>query len=358
MDEKIWEVGGEFHWMAPPEGPMLKWPGPANWYALARDVAPAIWSHDRRIHCASRLFVPDYFCPQVIAAWRARGLVVRPYADDPAWPAPEWTDIDHRPGDAVLAVNYFGVRRAEAWLAWHAENRRVLLIEDHSHDPVSSWSRQSQADYAFASLRKTMPAPDGAILWSPRQRPLPDPPPGRDWNGSKLKLTAMVWKRDYLAGAQEGPRLKAAFRRLQLEGERRLTATHDSAISPWSRQILGDGYPESWRRRRRENVERLLQALDRGRELAPLFRRWPTGHCPLNAILACADRQHRDQTLARLHAARIYATVHWRHPESVPLRTRQRADSLLTVPCDQRYSAEDIDCIAAVLCGSGLRKTA
>ena len=74
--------------------------------------------------------------------------------------------------DVVLAVNYFGVRAGEPWQQWR-EKHACVLLEDHSHDPVSGWAQSSRADYAFSSLRKTMPVPDGAILWSPLGHPLP-----------------------------------------------------------------------------------------------------------------------------------------------------------------------------------------
>ena len=66
----------------------------------------------------------------------------------------------------VVGVNYFGVREAEPWQAWR-ERTECILVEDHAHDPASAWATTSTADYAFSSLRKTLPVPDGAILWSP-----------------------------------------------------------------------------------------------------------------------------------------------------------------------------------------------
>ncbi len=81
--------------------------------------------------------------------------------------------LQPRAGDAILAVDYFGARHGAAWRAFQAGRQDTLLIEDHSHDPQSTWATSSTADYAFASLRKTMPISDGAILWSPRGRALP-----------------------------------------------------------------------------------------------------------------------------------------------------------------------------------------
>ena len=48
--------------------------------------------------------------------------------------------------------------------SWHREHPSIVLIEDHIHDPLSDWSQSSNADYAVASLRKTLPVPIGAML--------------------------------------------------------------------------------------------------------------------------------------------------------------------------------------------------
>ena len=75
----------------------------------------------------------------------------------------------------MLAVNFFGIRKGKAWQDWLSQHKDIILIEDHTHDPFSTWAQQSTAHYAMASLRKTLPIPDGAILWSPQKMSLPKP---------------------------------------------------------------------------------------------------------------------------------------------------------------------------------------
>ena len=73
---------------------------------------------------------------------------------------PRWETIGAGRGDAVLAVNFFGAGTGTGW----ADQRAAadwLLVEDHSHDPFSPWAVGSNADFAFSSLRKTLPVPDG-----------------------------------------------------------------------------------------------------------------------------------------------------------------------------------------------------
>ncbi|HEX2293058.1 MAG TPA: hypothetical protein VHH55_07080, partial [Gaiellaceae bacterium] len=221
MTETVWEVGGEFHSPVETPRPFHPWPRPAVWYALGRHAVEAL-VETRRLRT---LWLPDYFCHEVAAGWADR-VPLRTYEDDPRWPEPRWETLEAREGDAVVAVNFFGVRAGTGW----AERKAGwLLVEDHSHDPFSPWAVGSQADFAFCSVRKTLPVPDGGILWSPRGLDLPPQPRGTA-EGSELKLAAMLLKGRYLA-AGGGNDLKERFRRLQLEGEEQLARSPVAAAS-------------------------------------------------------------------------------------------------------------------------------
>ncbi len=65
-----------------------------------------------------------------------------------------------------IAVEYFGLRSG---LRVHGGD--VLL--DRSHDPGATHVYDRQPDFCFASLRKTLPVPDGGAVWSVLGRELP-----------------------------------------------------------------------------------------------------------------------------------------------------------------------------------------
>jgi len=271
------------------------------------------------------------------------------YADDPRWPHPDWDTLSPSPGDLVLAVNYFGVRSGEAWQAWRRGQGSIILVEDHTHDPLSHWALHSKAEYAFASLRKTFIAPDGALLWSPQERPLPPEPSGVTWSGSALKLAAMIWKTEYLAGTSNSPAPKETFRRFQVEGEGTLLETRNTSISPWSRALLEAGYPQEWRRRRERNV-RLLLDLVAGRDgIEPLFTDWPAGHCPFNAILVFRSESEREVVRSRLIEAAVFPPIHWNPLPEASGRARELSQRILTIPIDQRYNSQDVRKVARAL---------
>jgi hypothetical protein len=335
-----WEVGGEYHLPVEPPGPFHRWPDGALWFALGRHAVQALL---RRLG-SQRLWLPDYFCHEVARSWAAI-TEVRMYEDDPRWPEPRWGSLRPRPQDVVVAVNYFGVREGGPWVAWRTRTECVLF-EDHAHDPASEWANASQADYAFSSLRKTLPAPDGAILWSPRELPLPDQPAGGA-DGSELKLAAMLLKGEYLGGGDDA--LKERFRQLQLDGEARLARSDVAGASPATREALVRGVPLPWRAKRAENTARLIAALHDWDGAEPLFTEWPADAAPLGAVFVLASRADRDRAREVLREGDVYCPVHWADAEeSDTPRVRELAERILTIPTDWRYSAADIARIAAL----------
>lgn len=127
---------------------------------------------------------------------------------------PQFDTLDAAPGDVVLAVNLFGRGHREPWDAWSCEHPLVTVIEDHTHDPLSSWARASTASSCMASLRKTPRARRRDPVVCARR----DTSHGR-WqreHGRWLKLSAMTLKAACLSGKDV---CKSEFRSLQKTGE-------------------------------------------------------------------------------------------------------------------------------------------
>ena len=342
-----WEVGSEFHHAPPQGGPYERFPDDMALFALAQHGVIALWRSVSPV--PGTLWVPDYYCPPVLEAWARAGIRLRSYEDDPRWAAPDWQTLVPERHDLVLAVNHFGLREAAPWSAWAAEHPGLKVVEDHSHDPFSTWVRTSSAAYAVASLRKTLPIPDGAIVWSPQRLPLPSSGGCNDWTGSALKLAAMTRKSDYLAGA---PVEKDRYRELQMRGEAAMLAGDDLAMTPWSRSTLLDGIPVSWRARRGRNVRAFLAAIPNDRRFRALAAGPEADVCPFNAVLVFERSPDRDRVRQNLAEARIYTAVHWPQPADAPDRVRDLASRILTIPLDQRYDEEDVSRVVASLSGS------
>lgn len=345
-NERQWEVGSEYHWQGIPKGPFIKWPKPHNMFATAREALLSVWRFSK-FKSSNVLFVPNYFCEEVVAWWMNQGIKIRRFSDGPQMASPIWDTLRVSKDDAVLVVNYFGVRNGEIWEQWRNANNGVLVIEDHSHDPLSYWALNSEADFAFASLRKTFPVSDGAILWSPKGLPLSNKTPFNNWRGSSFKLAAMVLKRHYLESG--GSQVKAVFRGLQTDGEKLLGNAKISGISPWSKFLLSYGYPVKWRERREENVRLFINLIVGSPLVKPLFDKWPMGHCPFNSVLLYPTREDREEYRSRLLKMNVYPSVHWKLNLNAPPNFLDLSSRIMTIPIDQRYNEEDVNRVVSIL---------
>ena len=288
------------------------------------------------------MWVPSYFCFDVAEYWKSFTEVVT-YKDDPRRAEPDWLSLRPAATDLVIAVNYFGVRSGKAWQIWRGRTHCVL-VEDHSHDPVSDWALESQADYAFASLRKTLPVPDGGILWSPRR--LAMPATGTCQNpASALKLAAMLWKEAYLESGGD-LELKLIYRAWQQEGEKDFDRAERCSASVLSQQYLTRGVPTKWRRQRATNVRQLLSALEDVKKLRPIFSQWPSDAAPLGAVFEFESQARRDAMRRKLQDHSVYCPIHWPPVGDCDPAASALALRLLTIPTDQRYGPGDMEKIA------------
>jgi hypothetical protein len=336
-----WEIGSEFHWMGLPEGPFVALPSDAVWYSLARHAITEVLAT-----CgASTLWVPEYFCEDVVEHIQAYCRIKR-YVDRPIQAEPTWETLSPAAGDIVLAVDYFGMRSPTAWYAW-ALKRNCILLEDYSHDPAYGF-RHSRADFAVSSLRKTLPVPDGAILWSPAGRALPQSPVGSA-AGTEEKFAAMVWKCEYLSGRVD-EKAKGIFRDWQVHGERVLCEQPVAAPAPESITLCSRGIPEAWLERRRLNVEYLLgelRSLGEARAIQPSIPY--DGGTPFAVVLQFETHELRERVRHRLIEKRIYCPVHWPAGMGSSTEAKRLSATLLTLISDQRYGTEDMKRIVYTL---------
>ncbi|MEO0366109.1 MAG: hypothetical protein AAF265_11495, partial [Pseudomonadota bacterium] len=331
------EIGGDYSWSVFPGAPVAPWPQPAVLYARGRDCIVGLARAGSLIWSTNQLWVPDYFCEDVAAAWQAAGVRVSNYNAMPG-------GVDGlpkgSPGDAVLVVNFFGVDNVEETTA-KLMGAGYCVFEDHTHDPVGSAAAGSRAHYCLAALRKYLPITDGALLWSPQGLQLPEVPAERfDRHDG---VAAMALKAAYESGQCNDKELKQRFRELQHAHHEQIEAG-DAPLRPsiWSEAQLQSGLPLAWREQRDENARCLVNALSDAQGITTLFQDWGAGTVPYCVPVLFESEQARDSTRQALIASQVYPPVHWSLNQAEWDLAAALSRRILSLPCDHRYGVADM----------------
>ncbi|MFC8847557.1 MULTISPECIES: hypothetical protein [unclassified Micromonospora] len=326
--QRPWEVGSAFPLVLPTGSGGSRIPQPARLYGSGRQALMALLQFGIREYGWTAVHVPAYYCPPVAHAM-AGVLPVLSYDAGPA----EGTSPDSvRPTEVVLAVSYFGIPPTPPG------NRGAALIVDATHDPVAPWLVDLPTEYVVASLRKTLPLPDGGMLFSPAGHALPGEAPtdARHAATAARALTAMCIKAAYLAG---GALAKESYLALYRTSEQDIGAAGVSGPSRYTRLAL-DALPlDEFRRRRLDNAARLAHGLPEVPGLAVRVT-------PFGVICEFDAPAVREAVRQGLVARDIYPAVLWDLPENAPARQRAYSQRMLHLVTDFRYRPADMDRVA------------
>jgi len=257
-----WEQGSEFPLMDYHTDRKTRHPWSENclYMGSGRDAIRLLLNHGILNHGWLRLWIPGYFCQEVFENIKlsGSGITIMVYDNNPFADDKPWENLLFNKGDVILIVNYFGLCGQPDYTS--IDRQHVEIIEDHTHDPWSDWAWNSQADWGIASLRKTIPVPDGGVLWSPQGWALPSRVKSTFEHriASLEKLAAMVLKKYYL---DELPIDKQTFRNLAISGEKGIATGQISAMTPWTKEMLYTIPIEKWREMRIHNYLKLIDEL-------------------------------------------------------------------------------------------------
>lgn len=340
------EFGSDFHYIASynKEGkPLSEYYPSANYYADGRQAL----IHLYKSQGWERLWMPEYYCYDVIESLKEAGLNIVFYSDFPDYKDDDATlsSIQRkgyfRPTDAVLRVNYFGLRAYRS-----SENLPVAaVIEDHTHDLIGDWARKSTADWCIASLRKTLPVPEGGILWSPKGLMLPEPPASYAKNEdiASIRWNAMELKTRYLAGDDME---KSAFRPGYVDTEAFFDTCEVCALDKRSQGYLMSFEVDAWYQRKLENWRLFSDVHYRDvRVLKP-----ENQQCyPFSLVLVFNTRDKRDKVRQALIENNVYPAILWYIPSPADGDVFMMSNNMLSIHCDGRYSEEDIEQLKLII---------
>lgn len=305
--------------------------GDANYYADGRHAIVSLINHLR----LKRIWMPYYFCYEVIANIKRTGVEVLFYDDYPIISNKiEFNNSNFREDDALFLMNYYGLRDKRVY-----SNINIPIIEDHSHDLIGEWSLKSKADWCVASLRKTLPISEGGVLWSPKKHILPKKPSRTIENDylSKKRFEAMKIKASYLNG--ENLVDKDGFRKLYIETEELFDNLPISLISDDSFQIIQDLDIKWWYELKKNNWKFLANHKYKN---AKVLIPESDNSYPFTFVLKFDNNEIRNKFRFNLIENRIYPAILWSVPDSLDEKYSDFTDTMLSIHCDARYNLDDI----------------
>jgi hypothetical protein len=333
------EFGSDFHYVKPNNGngnTLCDFFPSANYYAGGRQALIHLYQSQGW----QKLWMPEYFCYEVIAFLRKAGLNLVFYQD---WPNDhgdsETIEKIQRNGrfkltDAILRVNYFGTRSKRS-----IEKLSVAaVVEDHTHDLIGDWAMHSTADWCIASLRKTLPIPEGGMLWSPMGLKLHQAPEPSIENEqiAATRWEAMKLKTQYLAGESVE---KVAFRKGYVETEEYFDHARVCALDKESQKFLKIFNIREWYNQKRANWELLN---DIRKEGVRVVRPESIGCYPFSLVLLFDSFDERDRVRKELIEHQVYPAVLWNVDAPTDGGIFKFSRGMLSIHCDGRYTKEDI----------------
>jgi len=351
MAMQRWEQGSEFHrpptpdyagqaGLASDDAGASAWRQDAIFWMSGRAALRAILTQHRD---PKRLWVPSNFCQKVLGDLMDLGVALKLYPDTPLEPmaGPDLTGIEG--SDIVLVSNTFGLR-VQSW----SPPEGAVVIEDHTHDPLSPWALSSKADWCFASLRKWFPVPAGGVAWSPKRRTLAIGACSEaEESAATEKLTSMVLKGLYLNGNAVD---KDDYRRLSLGSEDGLGAARGAAPS-WLVALLRSFPTDRWREARAANLLVLEQALSPVSGVTLL--RPSDDAAAFSAVLVLESAAERDSLRHALIRDQIYPAILWELDDpavtDISERDLELSRCILSVHCDMRYDSDDMKRVAQTI---------
>lgn len=340
------EFGSDFHYIAPvtrADKTLYDFYPRANLYADGRQALIHLYQSQGW----ERLWMPEYFCYDVISSLKEAGLTIFFYADYPGYNGDGQTleaiqkNGYFKPTDAILRVNYLGTR------AYRSPEKLSVaaVVEDHTHDLIGGWALNSHADWCIASLRKTLPIPEGGLLWSPVGLRLPEQPEksGENERVAAIRWGAMKQKARYLTGENIG---KASFRAGYVDTEPYFDTAPVCALDEGSKEYLRSFDIQDWYKRKRENWEILRDIKKEGVRVLGIDN---YGCYPFSLVLVFDFQTDRDRVRKALIEHQIYPAILWNVPAPTEGEIFKFSRGMLSIHCDARYTREDIVTMKSII---------
>lgn len=317
-------------------------------FRSGRDALKAVAAGYAENH--KKVLLPALCCESMVSPFTMNGYEVNFYKLNGDCTA-DIKDIENKLSDdcIFIYISYFGVKPMcnEDLCSLKAKFEKAKFVEDRTHNPLHRiGGNEFCADATVISIRKWLSIADGGLLFT---KDCFDNCYLSENSFADIRKNAMQLKNEYLKTGDEC--LKSEFRCLLNEASELLDASKNSySITESSKELLNKIDFDKILKDRQRNSNILSEAL------APLCKKGKLKFIsqePASSTLyfpvIVADR---DEIQGKLAKKSVFCPVIWPLPngaEGVCENSKYIADNMLAIPCDQRYSADDMRKISQII---------
>lgn len=287
----------------------------------------------------TKILLPSYLCESIVKSVTLSNINVDFYK------VYETLDIDIKDirsklddNTCLFIINYFGFEHKKDTIEQLKEIKQTnTIIEDCTHSILSNIT--SLGHYQIASMRKWIGIPDGALIISKEQ----DISSNIELVYDKFvihRLLGQLFKNEYIEGKNIE---KDKFLKLINDAEKYYENEFKiSRISDISKMILNNQNYNKIIDIRRKNYIYLLENTFDLNIIKPIYKDISDNICPIGFIIKSKER---DRLRDHLASNGIYCPVHWDIPKVVSKdynESLELSKNILTIPCDQRYTLDDM----------------
>lgn len=290
-----------------------------------------------------KVLLPSYTCDSVILPFETAGYELTYYNVDKYLQPIDIESIKNSDAGIFLHMGYFGFSTNEILLdtILSLKSESVIIAEDVTHTLFSEHHKQIENDFIVGSIRKWFGTPSGGFLASNKIMKFEL----FDTNKEFINLRKLSLHRKFEYMKLGNKFIKYAY----LSGFSRTEQLLDENIQPYkidydSEMIIKSLDYKQLQSSRKRNYEFLLKQLSGVDGIEIIFN--DLGHDITPMFFPIYVRNNRDELRRKLIENEIYCPVHWSIPKQMNgclnSITKNIYDSILSIPCDQRYQIEDM----------------
>lgn len=325
-------------WPLPGSAEISRWPfqEPGCW-RLA-NASSAFWLLARALQ-PRKAWLPSFLCRSLVRAFLEAGVQVEFFPVDERLHVADdhWLELVVE-GDLVVRINYFGFRNSDPVFA-AAKARGAWLVDDAAQALLTS-GIGCDSDFMVYSPRKFVGVPDGGVLAA--RKPFEPcealrPAPAEWWLEA---FSSVLLRREHDRSGTSGDWFR------QFQHSEATAPIGPFSMSTLSESLLNHSFDfAAIAERRRRNYLYLSKQLAK----VAFFPELPDGVVPLGFPVRL---HNRDEVRGHLFRSKIFPPVHWPVDGVVQeafAGSHKLAREIMTLPCDQRYTSEDMHRITGAI---------